>query len=229
MIEMNWKSREEAFTLTELLMVVAVIGILAVIAIPCFLNAQIRAKVSTAKTELRTLATGLETYCVDQNGFPRGNWYQLSTRFSALGADRGLILLSTPIAYIREALMLDEFPTELRDGSFVAPSPELDDDDERHWYKYSSCDCRGSIIGTFGKPDYDRRQLRPDWYILQSSGPDHTRHTLGQGALRIAPDNFRSTVYDPTNGLTSRGSLYRAGGSPTGVGSTIFAIIGSAN
>jgi len=59
----------KGFTLIELLIVVAIIAILAAIAVPNFLEAQIRSKVSRAKTDMRTLATALETYFVDNNTY----------------------------------------------------------------------------------------------------------------------------------------------------------------
>jgi prepilin-type N-terminal cleavage/methylation domain-containing protein len=58
------------FTLIELLVVVAIIAILAAIALPNFLEAQTRAKVSRARADLRTVVTALETYRVDWNGYP---------------------------------------------------------------------------------------------------------------------------------------------------------------
>ncbi len=57
----------KAFTLIELLIVVAIIAILAAIAVPNFLEAQIRSKASRVKTELRTLATAVESYYTDWN------------------------------------------------------------------------------------------------------------------------------------------------------------------
>ena len=63
------KLKFKGFTLIELLIVVAIIAILAAIAVPNFLEAQIRSKVSKAKTDMRTMATGLEAYFVDQNTY----------------------------------------------------------------------------------------------------------------------------------------------------------------
>lgn len=58
----------KAFTLIELLIVVAIIAILAAIAVPNFLEAQVRSKVSRSLSDLRTVATGLEIYAVDNVG-----------------------------------------------------------------------------------------------------------------------------------------------------------------
>ena len=60
------------FTLIELLIVVLIIAILAAIAVPNFLEFQVRAKVARVKSDMRTLATALEGYYVDNNAYPTG-------------------------------------------------------------------------------------------------------------------------------------------------------------
>src|SRR6056297_1747090 len=59
-----------AFTLIELLIVVAIIAILAAIAVPNFLEAQIRSKIARVKSDTRTVATAMESYAVDNNRYP---------------------------------------------------------------------------------------------------------------------------------------------------------------
>ena len=59
---------EKGFTLIELLVVILIIGILAAIAIPSFLNQKGKANDASAKELARTAQTTMETIATDHNG-----------------------------------------------------------------------------------------------------------------------------------------------------------------
>lgn len=86
---------KNGFTLIELLIVVAIIGILAAIAVPNFLNAMVRAKISRAESELKSLAQGYVMYRMDQNAYaPHSD-----------GAPAQHKYLTTPVAYFSSSVV----------------------------------------------------------------------------------------------------------------------------
>ena len=77
---------KKAFTLIELLIVVAIIAILAAIAVPNFLEAQTRSKVSRVKADMRTIGVGCESYRVDNTHmFPVYRYVDREIDYSTFG------------------------------------------------------------------------------------------------------------------------------------------------
>ncbi len=60
---------EKGFTLIELLVVILIIGILAAIALPAFLNQRSKAQDANAKSVVRTAQTAMETYYTDNQTY----------------------------------------------------------------------------------------------------------------------------------------------------------------
>ncbi|MFH1737961.1 MAG: prepilin-type N-terminal cleavage/methylation domain-containing protein [bacterium] len=59
----------QSFTLIELLIVVAIIGILAAIAVPNFMNARIRAGLARCEADMKSLETAIESYKIDEGEY----------------------------------------------------------------------------------------------------------------------------------------------------------------
>jgi type II secretion system protein G len=83
-MESRRTAAHQGFTLIELLIVVIVIGILAAIAIPLYLNQKDKAKDAAVKEGVHTIQVGVMTYAADHGGaYP-------ATEYVTHTADRGL-------------------------------------------------------------------------------------------------------------------------------------------
>jgi prepilin-type N-terminal cleavage/methylation domain-containing protein len=204
----------KGFTLIELLIVVAIIAILAAIAVPNFLEAQVRSKVSRVKADQRSLATGIEAYYVDNNDFPEyaigdaGASPGITPAGSATGGGATQILtfrvragtgdlfhtLTTPQAYLT-SYFADPFADTK--GCIFA------------YYK----DTNGWIVASFG-PDTDENDDTVGDIGFASPYAVSTIYnsTEAQPSVALMVGNGASgeaCTYDPTNGTVSPGDVYR--------------------
>lgn len=101
--------KKRGFTLIELLIVVAIIGILAAIAVPNFMNAQVRAKVARVYSDMNAIEKAQEMYRIDHNRFTM--CADLKTGAMKPGRLSRFDGLTSPIAYI-SAIPTDSFPDE---------------------------------------------------------------------------------------------------------------------
>ena len=69
-IQKSMNKQDEGFTLIELLVVIIIIGILAAIAIPTFLNQRKKATESGMKSDLRSIANEMESVYTDSQVYP---------------------------------------------------------------------------------------------------------------------------------------------------------------
>ena len=179
----------KAFTLIELLIVVAIIGILAAIAVPNFLNAQTRAKVARSQSDMQAMSTAFEMYSLDNNHYPYfgGNfWYSIFI-YPAL---------TTPIAYM-SSIPTDAF-TLNKDSSLVHRYGGGHLDYYPGW-NINEVVRSGSLWG--GRPV--QNAVRSGANILTvSRGPDGLEDIGGSPATGVL-------VYDMSNGLVSAGDIYR--------------------
>ncbi len=229
--------RRVGFTLIELLIVVAIIAILAAIAVPNFLEAQVRAKVSRVSSDMRTLATGIEAFRVDNREYPEGTdnpqkypqamadqlgslatgYYTFRTR-GPNGETVGTSFpgLTTPIAYVA-TVQSDPFVS----SAFPFTYSYRNAKDRKNGWIMTSAGPDGDLIVEGGKGDTDATKpfsTATDTKTPARLGDINEREVIHfieatskhPGANEsLMRDYLARLTYDSTNGSKSSGDLWR--------------------
>jgi type II secretory pathway pseudopilin PulG len=184
--------------------VVAIIAILAAIAVPNFLEAQTRAKVSRAKADIRSIVTAVEAYYVDWNNYPPN-----LPMIASFNWGENYFAVTTPVAYMT-SIPNDPFRLMLPENS-SDPNKNANDRTSFEYFRYGAMSQDPPPAPPFNGDE---------GYSLRSMGPDQDLDLVGSSEDPGETESLLNGVYDATNGTISNGDVIRFGGATSTVPGT---------
>ncbi|MEW6236277.1 MAG: prepilin-type N-terminal cleavage/methylation domain-containing protein [Candidatus Omnitrophota bacterium] len=189
--------KKEAFTLLELLVVVGIIGVLAVIALPNFSNAWIKANLAKVQSDFNAISIAIEMYFADHGDFPIFTTIRNQDYFC--NNDKMLAQFTTPVSYLSPGSFIDPFRSKRNVEKNITGNALL--------YDYNRC----------WQVKFSLNEIH-DW-ALTSIGPDanigeYTREERCKNRHRDSDllwDYPFSYIYrySPSNGLISDGDIHK--------------------
>ncbi len=196
--------KHRGFTLIELLIVVAIIAILAAIAVPNFMEAQARAKLSRAQADLKTVLTACTTYQVD-NGkiFPDCNDADTPAARRGMTFSRENPGSSPDVKFAKGGWSDSDYETFYTFGSFVPLTTPVA-------YMNSVPKDPFSKVMPLGFDTFEPQPNNVEYTVFFSAGPDGVDGDWYRDSEMGRLNKGQSVSYDATNGTKSRGDIWRS-------------------
>ncbi|MBW2495070.1 MAG: prepilin-type N-terminal cleavage/methylation domain-containing protein [Deltaproteobacteria bacterium] len=153
---------QTGFTLLELMMAVAVIGVLAAIAIPLLTSYQLRSKSAEAKTNLGAIRVLEETYYSENQTYRSANAEPAAVPGSVAVAFDGLTSDFQPLGFVPQGPVYFSYGVAVSDdgaGFTADAAADIDGDGFVQYWGYSNPDGNGAMVA--GKVGCDTAGLQP--------------------------------------------------------------------